>query len=83
MSELLPLRRLWVIYKQILATTPFSSPRDRVIAQHSFYAGAQATIKVFEQMLEERDYEGLHKTIRRHARRIEAIQRRAPPERRH
>ena len=82
MSELLPLRRLWVIYKGLIATQ-LSSPHERVVAQHSFCAGAQATIKVFEKMLQERDYDGLHQTIRRHARRIEAIQRLVPPERHH
>jgi hypothetical protein len=82
MSELLPLRRLWVIYKGLIAPY-FPSPHERVLAQHSFYAGAEATIKVFEKMLQDCDYEGLHKTIRRHARRIEAIQRLVPRERRH
>jgi hypothetical protein len=69
----LSLRQLWMNYKELAA--PVIATRYKcLIARHSFYAGAESALAVLDQMLQDCDYEGLHKTIRRHARRIKAIQ---------
>ena len=82
MARQLSLRQLWVMYRESAAPV-IATRYKRVIAQHSFYAGAESALAVLDRMLREGKYEELHKTIRRHARRIEAIQRLVLRERRH
>jgi len=82
MATQLSLRQLWVMYRESAAPV-IATRYKRVIAQHSFYAGAESALTVLDRMLREGEYEELHKTIRRHGRRIQAIQRLLqPPKRR-
>ena len=81
MTELLPLRRLWMMYREFAAPV-ISGPYRRMLAR-SFYAGAESTLTALNKMLQDGDYADLHQTIRRHARRIEAFERLVLRERRH
>jgi hypothetical protein len=78
----LSLRRLWTMYKRVLAEDGFSR-RELVFAQAAFYAGARSTLKVLGYLLEWDDEDELHRTIERHARQIKAIQGLRPRARRH
>jgi hypothetical protein len=69
----LSLRRLWTIYKRVLAADGFGK-RDLVFAQAAFYAGARSTLKVLNHLLEHGDDEELHRTIQRQGRQIRALQ---------
>ena len=42
----LSLRRLWVMYKDILKEEDGVTRRDLILAQGSFYAGARGVLKV-------------------------------------
>jgi hypothetical protein len=53
------------------------------LPQAAFYAGARSTFKVLDYLLERDDDEEVHKTIRRQARLIKAIQGLRPRARRH
>jgi hypothetical protein len=70
----LSLRRLWTIYKRILAEDGLGG-LDFVFAQHAFYAGARSTLKVLDYLLEHNDDDdAVCELIRRHGRQIRAIQ---------
>jgi hypothetical protein len=81
MAEQLPLRRLWVMYRDTAASV-IGRRYERMIARHSFYAGAQSALSVLDTMLRDGEYEELHETIRRHGRLIQAIARLAQPRKR-
>jgi hypothetical protein len=78
----LSLRRLWTIYKKILADGGMGR-RDLILAQDSFYGGARGVLKVLAYMIEQGDHDELHKTVERYGRQINRIQGRRPPARRH
>jgi hypothetical protein len=72
MATQLSLRQLWVMYKEFAA--PVINTRYRcVIARYSFYAGAESALAVLDKMLEDGDYEALHRAIQCHGRRLRAI----------
>ena len=79
----LSLRRLWTIYKKILAEDGGMDRRDLILAQHSFYGGARGVLKVLDFMLERGKDEEVVKVIRQQARLIKAIQGLCPRARRH
>ncbi len=60
----LSLRRLWTIYKKILAADGIGK-RDLILAQHSFYSDARGVLKVLGRLAERGGYDELHKTIER------------------
>jgi hypothetical protein len=49
----------------------------------AFYSGARGVLKVLDHMIEQGDYEALHKVIARHGRQINKIQARRPRAWRH
>jgi hypothetical protein len=57
--------------------------RDLIFAQAAFYAGALATLKVRNHLLEHGDEDAVRKTIQRQGRQIQKIQARRPRARRH
>jgi hypothetical protein len=76
MATQLSLRQLWMTHKEFAA--PVIATRYRcLIARHSFYAGAESALAVLDKMLEDGEYENLHKAIQQHGRRIKAIAKRA------
>jgi hypothetical protein len=78
----LSLRRFWTMYKRLLAADDLGK-RDLIFAQPAFYAGARATLKVLNHLLEHGEDDELRRTIQRHARQIEALQGMRPRARRH
>lgn len=78
----LSLRRLWTMYKRVLAEDAFGR-LDLVFAQAAFYAGARSTLKVLDYLLEHGDDEAVCKLIRRHGRQIRTIQGLRPRATRH
>jgi|HubBroStandDraft_4_1064222.scaffolds.fasta_scaffold319465_2 hypothetical protein len=78
----LSLWRLWSMYKKLLVEDGLSR-RDLVLAQAAFYAGARATLKVLNHLLEHDEDEELRRTIQRHGRQIKALQGLRPRARRH
>jgi hypothetical protein len=79
MPDQLSLRQLWMTYKEPVIATRYK----RVIARHSFYAGAESARAVLEKMLADGEYENLHKAIQQHGQRIGEIGRRSLPIQRH
>jgi hypothetical protein len=69
----LSLRRLWAMYKRLLAEDGFGK-RDLVLAHAAFYAGARSTLKVLNHLLEQGDDEKLHPVIQHHGRQIKTLQ---------
>jgi hypothetical protein len=78
----LSLRRLWTIYKRLLAQDG-SGKRDLVFAQTAFYAGARGVLKVLAYMIEQGEDEELRKRVERQGRQIRALQGLRPRARRH
>jgi hypothetical protein len=78
----LSLRRLWTMYKRLLAADGLGK-RDVILAQAAFYAGARATLKVLNHLLEHGQDEELRRTIQRQGRQIKALQGLRPRARRH
>jgi hypothetical protein len=78
----LSLRRLWTIYKRILAEAGFGK-RDVVFAQTAFYSGARTTLQVLAHLLEEGEDDEVRRTIERQGRQIRKLQARLPRARRH
>ena len=78
----LSLRRLWTIYKKILANDGMSK-RDLALSQLAFYSGARGVLKVLAYMLEQGEDDELRRVIERQGRQINRIQGRRPRTRRH
>jgi hypothetical protein len=78
----LSLRRLWTIYKKILANDGMTK-RELTLARDSFYSGARGVLKVLAYLIEQGDHDELHRTIERHGRQINRIQGLRPRARRH
>jgi hypothetical protein len=78
----LSLRSLWRIYKRTCVPVG-TGKRDLAITQLAFYSGARGVLRVLAHLIEQREYEELHETIRRHGRLIERIQGRRSRARRH
>jgi hypothetical protein len=76
------LRRLWTMYKKILAEEGMGR-RDLILAQQSFYGGARAVLKVLAFLLEHGDDEEMRRIIERQGRQIKALQGLRPRARRH
>jgi hypothetical protein len=74
MAATLSLRRLWTLYKRTSMVVGTGSKREVAITQLAFYSGARGVLKVLAYLIERGDYEELHATIRREARRIEKLQ---------
>jgi hypothetical protein len=72
MATQLSLRQLWVTYMEFAAPVIATRYR-RLIARHSFYAGAESALAVLDKMLEDGEYETLHRAIQRHGRRLRVI----------
>lgn len=66
------LRRLWTMYKRVLAEGGFGR-RDLILAQGAFYVGARGVLKVLGYPLEHGEDEVLRRTIERQARQIKAL----------
>ncbi len=86
----LSLRRLWTMYKRTVmggGLGPLQRDPEQVLLQNAFYCGARGVLQVLAHMLEEGDYEALHRMIERQGRQIRAIRgkrpRSRPPARRH
>jgi hypothetical protein len=67
------LRRMWMMYKVLLAADSISR-REQVLAQGAFYAGGRCVLKVLNHLLEHGDDEELRRTIQQHGRQIKALQ---------
>jgi hypothetical protein len=78
----LSLRRLWSIYKKILADDGMGK-RDLMLAQLSFYSGARGVLKVLAYLIEQGEHDALLKVIERHGRQINRLGGRRPRARRH
>ncbi|MFZ1905196.1 MAG: hypothetical protein WAU56_07375 [Steroidobacteraceae bacterium] len=76
------LRRLWSLYKKLLAEEGLTR-RELVLAQNAFYAGARAILKVLGYLVERGDMDEVERVIHRHARTIRALRGLAPRKRRH
>jgi hypothetical protein len=76
------LRRMWTMYKVLLAADGISR-REQVLAQGAFYSGGRAIFKVLNHLLEHGDDEELRRTIQRHGRQIKALQGQRPRPRSH
>jgi hypothetical protein len=76
------LRRLWTMYKKLLAEDGFGK-RDLVLAQNAFYTGARSVLKMLGYLAERGDMDELERVVHRHARTIRTIQGLAPRKRRH
>ena len=59
------LRRMWTMYKQLLAQDDNVSRRDLVLAQEAFYSGARAVLKVLDHLAERGELGELQLVIRR------------------
>lgn len=78
----LSLRRLWTMYKQILADGGMRK-RDLILAQNAFYSGARSVLQVLGHLAEHDEYEELHRAIKGQRRQIKALQGLRPRSRRH
>ena len=67
------LRRLWTMYKALLASDDEIDRRDLVLAQTSFYTGARAILKIQAYLLERSRYDELHAMIEKHGRQIDNL----------
>ena len=77
------LRRMWTMYKRLLAEDDDISPRDLVLAQEAFYSGARGVLKMLDFLIEHGELEELQRVIRRHGRTIRRLQGVPPRKRRH
>ena len=78
------LRRLWQVYKQVLLKVPGElRRRDMLLAQASFYAGAQSTFKVLCYLLEHGEIEELERFLTQQAKQLKVIEELATQERLH
>src|SRR5215831_18772888 len=68
------IRRLWTMYKKI-RTDDGAAKQELLLAQDAFYNGAGSVLKVLAHMLEHSELDELHRTIQRHGRQIDVIQR--------
>ncbi len=57
------LRRLWTMYKALLAQDEDIDRRNLVLAQKSFYTGARTMLKVQAYLIERSRYDELHVMI--------------------
>lgn len=73
----LSLRRLWSIYKRI-AQRQGAGKRELAISQVALYSGARGVLRVLRHMLQQGDYDALHRTIERQGRLITRLQGRRP-----
>jgi hypothetical protein len=67
------LRRLWKMYKALLAQDEAIDRRDLVLAQDSFYNGARAILRVQAFLIERGRYDELHAMIENHGRHIDNL----------
>jgi hypothetical protein len=57
------LRRMWVMFKQLLAEEDLDR-RELIPAQTAFHTGARGTLRIMGHLLERGDYDELHGLIR-------------------
>ena len=77
------LRRLWTICKRLASSDGSHSKRDLLVAQSAFYAGARGIVRVLARLVEQGEYDELHKVIKAHDRLLTKMQERHARERRH
>jgi hypothetical protein len=76
------IRRLWTMYKKLL-TDDGATKQELLFAHDAFYSGARSVLKVLAHMLEHGELDELHRTIQRHGRQIDVIQRSGRTAKRH
>lgn len=67
------LRRLWSLYKKLLAEERLTR-REQVLARAAFYAGARVVLKMLGNLAERGDMDEVGRVVHRHARTIRALQ---------
>jgi len=67
------LRRMWRMYKALLAEDPEIDRRDIVLAQTAFYTGARGILKVLDFLIERGEYDEVHRFIAQHGRQIDRL----------
>jgi len=81
----LPLRPLWLTYKETLTEHGVCHRRDFRLAHVSFYEGAYTVVRVLDHMIKQGNLDQVHKIVQDHARHLDAMygERPRPRARRH
>ena len=78
-----PIRRMWTIYKSILAKSGAYRRRDLVVAQEAFYAGARSVYEIISCMIEDGEWEELKHVVERQVAQSKALRSVKPRATRH
>jgi hypothetical protein len=68
------LRRMWTVYRRLVAVDGDYSARALIAAQAAFYAGARGILSVLARLAERGDYDELHAVIKAHDRARDTFQ---------
>jgi len=69
----LVLRPLWLLYKETLTEHGVRDKRALRLAHVSFYEGANTLVRLLDHMIEQGNLDQVHKTVRDHARHLDAM----------